>query len=212
MNPGGKSCKQWPCREGLGTAAHGAVLNLLLLEQLWEWTKAPSRALLGSRLLQGQIKGANFSVKIHLWQGFEWWLQSGDLFLISVQSRPVAGRMFRWLKCQKLLEVLLKYYSNISVTHSCITDFCRTPFCRSFLTLVCKEPHCWKCLQSSSSFTGAIFHLKKQSLAAVCSFWCIDQFFQFCVVNGPSGMPQQWDLSGVGRVGTGGQRRCWGNL
>lgn len=74
--------------------------------------------------------------------------------------------MLRWLKCQKLLEVILKYFRD-SRLHNWFASICR-----SFLTLVCKELYCWKGL----SFTGVIFHLKKRVLAAVCSLWCIDQF------------------------------------
>lgn len=64
-----------------------------------------------------------------------------------------ADSMFRWLKCQKLLEVILKHFCD-SQLHNWFP-----PICRSFLTLVCKELCCWKCLQSSLSFTGVVFHL-----------------------------------------------------
>lgn len=173
MKPGEKNCKQWPCRESLGAAAHRAVLNLLLLEQLWKWTKAPSRALLDSDLLQRQIKGASFSVKIYVSQGFRhdfrqgiaccWFQSRTGLWLGRCSDDSSVRNCWRW-------------YSNISVTHGCITDL--LPFAGVFLLLCAKNcivGKVWASLVSFFTLRSEFWLLFAHSgVLTSFPFWCGD--------------------------------------
>lgn len=180
MNPGGKNCKQWPCRESPGSCAEPASSTAAVKMNKGTLESPPGFRSVAKTEQRGRFQCQNAPVP-----GFEKWLQAGDcLLLLSVQSRPEVGRMLRWLKCQKLLEVIPEFFCD-SQLHNWFF-----PICRSFLTAACKELYCWKNLWSSLSFTGAIFHLREAGFE-FCLFilgcWPV---FQFCVVDGTSGIPQ----------------------
>lgn len=188
---------------GRAGKAQGAVLNLLLLQQPWKWTKAPWRALLGSDLLQRQNKGADFSVKMHLSQDLRSDFRQG-IVCCCFQCR--AGPRLGGCSDDSSVRNCWRWYPNFSVTHSCITDF--FPFAGVFLLLRAKNSIVGKICEALWALLVPSFTLERQGLNSVCSFWGADQFSSSVWWMTPVEYPN----NGISVGWAGGQWRCWGDL